>query len=64
MEFNESNTKNLCFFAKPTVCEEVNMMYLESQIRYRHVSDINAQLVELLFKVIELIDKLLFNINV
>lgn len=63
VEFNESNTKNLCFFTKPTSCEEVSMMYLEDHIRYRHISDINAQVVELLYKVIVLSKLLSINIK-
>lgn len=51
MEFNESSTKKECFYTNPNMCSEVNMMNLQDQIRYGHVSDINAQVVELLYKV-------------
>ncbi|XP_060838145.1 uncharacterized protein LOC132920091 [Rhopalosiphum padi] len=50
VEFNESSTKKECFYTNPNMCSEVNMMNLQDQIRYGHVSDINAQVVELLYK--------------
>lgn len=53
MEFNESNTKDQCFYTTPNVCAEVvNMMYLQDKLKYGYISDINAQVVELLYKVI------------
>lgn len=51
VEFNESNTETLCFHTKSNICENVSMMHLEDQIKYRHISDINAQVIELLYKV-------------
>lgn len=51
MRFNESNTKNQCFYTKPNMCIEVSMMNLQNEIRYAYISDINAQVIELLYKV-------------
>lgn len=52
VEFNESNTKKLCFYTKPNVCKEINIMNLQDKIKYGYISDINAQVFELLYKVI------------
>lgn len=54
MEFNESNTKKSCFYTKPNVCKEISLMNLEDKIKYEYVSDINAQVFELLYKVIQI----------
>lgn len=51
IEFNESSTKKECFYTKPNMCIDVSMMNLQNQIRYGYVSDINAQVIELLYKV-------------
>lgn len=51
VEFNESNTETRCFHTKSNMCENVSMMHLEDQIKYRYISDINAQVIELLYKV-------------
>jgi len=54
VEFNESNTKDQCFYTKPNVCAEVvNMMYLQDKLKYGYISDINAQVFELLYKVLQ-----------
>lgn len=50
IEFNESSTKKECFYTKPNMCIDVSMMNLQNQIRYGYVSDINAQVIELLYK--------------
>lgn len=51
VEFNESNTKTQCFFSKPNNCTNVNMMNVQDKIKYGYISDINAQAIELLYKV-------------
>lgn len=53
MEFNTSDTKNACFFSKPNTCTDVNMMNLRHTINYGYISDMNAQVIELLYKVIK-----------
>ncbi|XP_022170552.1 uncharacterized protein LOC111033912 [Myzus persicae] len=50
VEFNESSTKKQCFYTKPSMCSEVSMMNLQNQIGYGYISDIKAQIVELLYK--------------
>lgn len=54
MEFNESNTKKLCFYTKPNICKEISLMNLQAKIKYGYISDVNAQVIELLYKVIQL----------
>lgn len=52
MEFNENNTKNLCFYSKPNMCTEVSMMNLEAKLKHGYISNINSQAIELPYKVI------------
>jgi len=58
VQFNESNTKRLCFYSKSNKCEEVSMMNVEDKMKYGYISDINAQVIEILYKVIQLYTQL------
>lgn len=52
VEFNESNTKPQCFFTKPKICQNVNMMNLEGKLKHGYIANINSQAIELIYKVI------------
>lgn len=51
-EFNESHTKDQCFYSKPDVCNTVNMMQAQLKIKFAYISDINAKAIELPYTVI------------
>lgn len=60
VEFNENETTIKCFYTKPSFCTEVNMMYLQNQLRYGYITDIKGHAVELLYEVYNLHNTYIF----